>query len=141
MSSTIRACVIVGNGFDLAAGLDASSTSFTQSFELTHREENAPAGCLAARMAEQGLDEWSNFEAAHGKYAGTLGATLSGEDLEREYLEAKETVEDYLIAFVPKQEQSIDEDYIDACSSACVSSPCDWFVALTRRDREFAAVP
>lgn len=136
MASTVKICVIVGNGFDLAAGLDTSSSAFVRSFELAHRGEDTPAGRLAAKMADQGLDEWSDFELALGKYAGDLGLTLSEDDLEREYLEAKEAVEDSLIAFVSEQEQSIDEDYIDACSSACVSSLCDWFASLTQRDRE-----
>lgn len=136
MSRSVNACVIVGNGFDLAAGLGTDSEAFVGRFAEQHAGEDSPAGRLATQIRSDGAKTWADFERKLGEYAGCLAGAFSGEQLEQEYLGAKEAVEADLNAFIAEQEQAVDDDYIDACSKTCIASLCGWVGSLAPRNKE-----
>ena len=72
MSERVNVCVIVGNGFDMAAGLDTSTKAFVESFAERHNEADSPAGRLAAKIKQEGPENWADFERKLGEYAVTV---------------------------------------------------------------------
>ena len=136
MGKSVNVCVIVGNGFDLAADLGTDAKVFVEGFIALHSAEDSPAGRLAAQMRCDGAETWADFEQKLGEYAGCLSPALSGKDLELEYLSAKESIEEDLNVFIAEREQAADVDHIDTCSSRCIDSLCAWVDSLTSMDRE-----
>lgn len=54
--------VLVGNGFDLSAGLKTSTTRFMDFFSKNHASDEGPVGRLAGCIEKEGAREWADFE-------------------------------------------------------------------------------
>ena len=85
MSERVKVCVIVGNGFDMAAGLGTSTEAFVARFAEQHAGEDSPAGRLAAQIAQDGPKTWADFERKLGEYAAVVESTA--DDAVGEYVD------------------------------------------------------
>ena len=135
MSERIDICVIVGNGFDLAAGLGTTTTEFVARLAVKYGNEDTPAGRLAERIREEGPENWADFERKLGEYAATLDQAVPGNDIAEEYVGAKSAMEEELVAFIREKESLIDPDKVEGAAGECLDSLCCWLGALTDRDR------
>jgi len=136
MSENVSICVIVGNGFDLAAGLGTSTNVFVERFAERHKGEDSPAGRLAMRIRDEGPENWADFEFKLGEYAATIEESMSGTDGIAEFISAKSVMEDDLVAFVGEREALVDTDKVEEAAARCLDSICGWLGALTPRDRK-----
>lgn len=134
MSERVNVCVIVGNGFDMAAGLSTSTEAFVARFAELHAGEDSPAGRLSERIRRDGAKTWADFERRLGEYAAVVGG--SSDDAVGEYVAAKSAMEMGLVEFVEDCEGRVDPDKVEKASEGCLSSICDWVGALTDRDRQ-----
>ena len=98
MSERVKVCVIVGNGFDMAAGLGTSTEAFVARFAEQHAGEDSPAGRLAAQIAQDGPKTWADFERKLGEYAAVVESTA--DDAVGEYVAAKSAMEMGLVEFI-----------------------------------------
>lgn len=64
--------VMVGNGFDLSAGLKTSTTRFMDFFSKYHASDEGPVGRLAGCIEKEGAREWADFEKKLGEYTSNL---------------------------------------------------------------------
>lgn len=136
MSERVNVCVIVGNGFDMAAGLDTSTKAFVESFAERHNEADSPAGRLAAKIKQEGPENWADFERKLGEYAVTVEESFDEVDGVAEFVNAKSTMEDDLAAFMKEREDLVDPDKVKDYSAECLASICNWLGALTPKDRK-----
>ena len=134
MSERVNVCVIVGNGFDMAAGLDTSTEAFVSCFAELHAGEDSPAGRLASQIAHDGPKTWADFERKLGEYAAVVEG--SADDAVSEYVAAKSAMEMGLVEFIKEREGRVDPDKVEKTAKACLSSICDWVGALPGLDRQ-----
>lgn len=133
MSERVNICVIVGNGFDLAAGLETSTEVFVKRFAEQHINDDSPAGRLAAQIQRDDSKSWADFEWKIGEYASVVG-NGSDEAIE-EYIEAKSAMEMDLVEFIKACEDRVDSDKVGEAAEVCISSICEWVGALTPVDQ------
>ena len=136
MSERINICILVGNGFDMAAGLDTSTFRFVKRFAEQHRDDDSPAGRLARQIGLDGPENWADFERKLGEYASSVGGLVGDEKSIGEYVDAKSAIDDDLLAFVREREDLVDLDKVRDASDVCLASICGWLGALTPRDRK-----
>lgn len=136
MSESVNICIIVGNGFDLAAGLGTSTTEFVARFAAKHNSADTPAGRLAAKIQEEGPENWADFERKLGEYAAELDPVVLDVDIVEEYVDAKAAVEQELVGFIAEKEALINPDWVERATGECLDSVCCWLNALTPRDRQ-----
>lgn len=134
MSERVSVCIIVGNGFDLAAGLGTSTEAFVTKFAERHINDDSPAGRLAAQIKSDGPKSWADFEWKIGEYAAIVES--NADTAVEEYIAAKSVLEMDLVEFIKEREGRLDSDKVEKAAEACISSVCDWVGALTRLDRQ-----
>lgn len=136
MSESVNICIIVGNGFDLAAGLGTTTKDFVARYAVKHDNADTPAGRLAARIQEEGPENWADFERKLGEYAAELDPVVPDADIVDEYVAAKAAIEQELVDFIAEKEALIDPDWVEKTAGECFDSICCWLNALTPRDRQ-----
>lgn len=135
MSERVNVCVIVGNGFDLAAGLGTFTQDFVRGFADTHHGECSPAGRIAERIFIDGPENWADFEKKLGEYASVVDMMENVEDPVTEYVDAKAAIESELNAFIAERESFVDDDLVEQAAGECLSSLCGWLDELAPRER------
>lgn len=134
MSERINVCVIVGNGFDMAAGLGTSTEAFIGRFAQQHAGEDSPAGRLATQIEHDGPKTWADFERKLGEYAAVVDG--AADDAVGEYIAAKSAMEMGLVNFIKECEGRVDPNKVEKAAEDCLSSICQWVGSLTGRERQ-----
>ena len=135
MSERVNVCVIVGNGFDLAAGLGTFTQDFVRGFADAHHGECSPAGRIAERILIDGPENWADFEKKLGEYASVVDMMENVEDPVAEYVDAKAAIESDLNAFIAERGSFVDDNLVEQAAGECLSSLCSWFDELAPRER------
>lgn len=135
MSERVNVCVIVGNGFDLAAGLGTFTQTFVRRFAEVHQDERSPAGRVAKRILIDGPENWADFEKKLGEYASAVDMMEDVEDPVAEYVDAKAAIESDLNAFIAERGSFVDDDLVEQAAGECLSSLCGWLDELAPRER------
>lgn len=128
MASTLDITVLVGNGFDLSAGLETSTKKFISSFAREHRNNDGPIGRLARQIETDGPEEWGNFEKKLGEYTAEIES--SEEDPVNAALDCKDAIDDALFHFIASEDNRITDDFIEANSAEVIGSVANWYAAL-----------
>ena len=135
MSERVNVCVIVGNGFDLAAGLGTFTQDFVRGFADKHHGECSPAGRIAERILIDGPENWADFEKKLGEYASVVDLMEDVEDPVAEYVNAKAAIESDLNAFIFEKGSFVDDNLVEQAAGECLSSLCSWLDELAPRER------
>lgn len=135
MSERVNVCVIVGNGFDLAAGLGTFTQAFVRGFAAVHHGKDTPAGRIAERILIDGPENWADFEKKLGEYASVVDMMETVEDPVSEYVDAKAAIESDLNAFIAEKGSFVDNDLVEQAAGECLSSLCGWLDELAPRER------
>lgn len=136
--SVANVAVMVGNGFDLKAGLDTSARSFVESFVERYgsgRRDpwDTPAARLCQRIREDGIGTWCDFERRIGEYSPS--AIEVGDDARAsEYVAAKAALDGHLGEYVKAQDERVDDAFVSANAKRCANSLANWLASLTGRD-------
>lgn len=133
MSISLNVTVLVGNGFDLSAGLETSTTRFMSAFAEAHSNENGPVGRLARRVIEDRPENWADFEKKLGEYTGEIES--SEEDCVNAALDCKEAIDEALFEFIALEDERITQEFIKANSTEVFESLAGWFDSLQPREQ------
>lgn len=126
--------VMVGNGFDLSAGLKTSTTRFMDFFSKNHASDEGPVGRLAGCIEKEGAQEWSDFEKKLGEYTSNLEA--DEEDAVGAALDCKEAIDVDLAAFIASEDKRATDEFIEANSESVIASLAYWYSALQPLERQ-----
>lgn len=133
MSYSLNITVLVGNGFDLSAGLETSTTRFMSTFAEARSDDDGPVGRLARRVIEDKPDKWADFEKKLGEYTSELES--SEEDCVSAALDCKEAIDDALFKFIASEDERITQEFIKANSTEVFESLAGWFDSLQPREQ------
>lgn len=133
MPISLNVTVLVGNGFDLSAGLETSTTRFMSAFAEAHSNENGPVGRLARRVIEDRPENWADFEKKLGEYTGEIES--SEEDCVNAALDCKEAIDEALFEFIALEDERITQEFIKANSTEVFESLAGWFDSLQPREQ------
>ena len=113
--------VLVGNGFDLAAGLSTTPKSFLNSFVDKYAcapdESDPNAVAMAKHIQDEGVDSWASFESKLGEYSKQFA--------ESEYdvfLKQAASLINYLGIWLADQEKRVTEDFVKRNAHECLKS-------------------
>lgn len=134
MASNLSVTVMVGNGFDLSAGLKTSTTRFMDFFSKNHASDEGPVGRLAGCIEKEGAQEWSDFEKKLGEYTSNLEA--DEEDAVGAALDCKEAIDVDLAAFIASEDKRATDEFIEANSESVIASLAYWYSALQPLERQ-----
>lgn len=112
---------LVGNGFDISAGLGTSASTIVEEFcRVVDCAENAPqyASDLASTIREQGVERWCDFEIRLGEYSAN---SFASDDV-FSFLHAKASFDRIMRQSLLIREQLIDEMFISDNAGGCVKS-------------------
>lgn len=134
MASNLSVTVMVGNGFDLSAGLKTSTTRFMDFFSKNHASDEGPVGRLAGCIEKEGAQEWSDFEKKLGEYTSNLEA--DEEDAVGAALDCKEAIDVDLASFIASEDKRATDEFIEANSESVIASLAYWYSALQPLERQ-----
>lgn len=134
MASTLSVTVMVGNGFDLSAGLKTSTTRFMDFFSKNHASDGGAVGRLAGCIEEEGTLEWADFEKKLGEYTSNL-EFFEGNAVEAA-LDCKEAIDVDLAAFIASEDKKANDEFIEANSESVMASLAYWYSALQPLERQ-----
>ena len=126
--------VMVGNGFDLSAGLKTSTTRFMDFFSKNHASDEGPVGRLAGCIEKEGAQEWADFEKKLGEYTSNL-EFFEGNAVEAA-LDCKEAIDVDLAAFIASEDKKASDEFIEANSESVMASLAYWYSALQPLERQ-----
>lgn len=126
--------VMVGNGFDLSAGLKTSTTRFMDFFSKNHASDEGPVGRLAGCIEKEGAQEWADFEKKLGEYTSNL-EFFEGNAVEAA-LDCKEAIDVDLAAFIASEDKKASDEFIEANSESVMASLAYWYSALQSLERQ-----
>lgn len=126
--------VMVGNGFDLSAGLKTSTTRFMDFFSKNHASDEGPVGRLAGCIEKEGAREWADFEKKLGEYTSNL--EVYEEKAVEAALDCKEAIDVDLAAFIASEDKKASDEFIEANSESVMSSLAYWYSALQPLERQ-----
>lgn len=126
--------VMVGNGFDLSAGLKTSTTRFMDFFSKYHASDEGPVGRLAGCIEKEGAREWADFEKKLGEYTSNL--EVYGEKAVEAALDCKEAIDVDLAAFIASEDKRVTDEFIEANSESVIDSLAYWCSALQPLERQ-----
>jgi len=112
---------IVGNGFDISAGLCTGAGSLIDEFcRIVDHGKNAPAPVrdLADTIRAEGLEYWSDFERALGKYS----VNKKVRDDSQAFLVAKSNFDAVLRECLVARNMLVDESFVEANAAKCLTS-------------------
>lgn len=135
----MRVVHLVGNGFDISAGLRTSANYLIDEFcRIVDRGECVPASVknLADTIRDEGLSKWSDFELKLGEYT----ANARVKDNPEAFLEAKSHFDTVLRECLIARNELIDESFVEANAKQCLGSLKNIFSALEpgEQDRRFS---
>lgn len=126
--------VLVGNGFDLKAGLNTGAKDFLECFAS---ESSSGAGQrIRDRINTEGISTWADYERRIGHYASEIEASTESSEAEREYFYAKKSLDDSLRNYLSLQDKRINEDFVASNFKDCMDSISDWLGLLAPRERQ-----
>lgn len=139
--SNLNVAVLVGNGFDLKAGLDTSPMSFIESFVERYGSDDPdlwdkPAARLCQKIQEDGIESWCDFERKVGEYSPAVVTIEDGTAKGSDYVAAKAALDEHLREYMMAQNELVDDAFISANAKTCDNSLADWVAVLTDRDRD-----
>lgn len=134
MAINLSVAVMVGNGFDLSAGLKTSTTRFIDFFSKNHASDDGPVGRLARCIEKEGAREWADFEKKIGEYTSNLEA--DEEDAVEAALDCKEAIDVDLAAFIASEDKRATDEFIEANSESVMVSLAYWYPALQPLERQ-----
>lgn len=126
--------VMVGNGFDLSAGLKTSTTRFMDFFSKNHASDEGPLGRLAGCIEKEGAQEWADFEKKLGEHTSNL-EFFEGNAVEAA-LDCKEAIDVDLAAFIASEDKKASDEFIEANSESVMASLAYWYSALQPLERQ-----
>lgn len=126
--------VMVGNGFDLSAGLKTSTTRFMDFFSKNHASDEGPVGRLAGCIEKEGAREWADFEKKLGEYTSNL--EVYEENAVEAALDCKEAIDVDLAAFIASEDKRVTDEFIEANSESVIASLAYWCSALQPLERQ-----
>lgn len=126
--------VMVGNGFDLSAGLKTSTTRFMDFFSKNHASDEDPVGRLAGCIEKEGAQEWADFEKKLGEYTSNL-EFFEGNAVEAA-LDCKEAIDVDLAAFIASEDKKASDEFIEVNSESVMASLAYWYSALQPLERQ-----
>ncbi len=128
---SLKSVVLVGNGFDISIGMGTSASTFIESFvqENAH-SKNQFAKALAARITNDGIETWADFERMIGRYSEKFDLSSAGE-----YLSQKEALDDYLGDWLEEKNKLVSEDFIRGNAKDCLTSLTRFRRNLPERQR------
>lgn len=128
---SLKSVVLVGNGFDISIGMETSAPAFIESFvQVGARSQNRFAKDLAARISDDGIDTWADFERAIGRHSKNFNTSSVGD-----YLGQKEALDDYLGEWLEEKNKLVPEDFVRANAKNCLSSLTKFRRGLPDRQR------
>lgn len=134
MAINLSVAVMVGNGFDLSAGLKTSTTRFIDFFSKNHASDDGPVGRLARCIEKEGAREWADFEKKIGEYTSNL--EVDEEDAVEAALDCKEAIDVDLAAFIASEDKRATDEFIEANSESVMVSLAYWYSALQPLERQ-----
>ena len=134
MASNLSLTVMVGNGFDLSAGLKTSTTRFIDFFSKNHASDKGPIGRLADCIEKEGALEWADYEKKLGEYVSNL--EVEEEDAVEAALDCKEAIDVDLATFIASEDNRVTDDFIEANSESVMASLAYWYSALQPLERQ-----
>lgn len=137
MSTPLEIALLIGNGFDLSAGLHTEVTKFISELVKQHLNENTPAGRLAAHIDKMGIDTWADFEIRFGEYADTVFANSAINDPVTEYLDAKIALEHKMREIISREDSRITDSFLEDNTKGCLESISFWYKRLARNHRNW----
>ena len=133
--SVIDIVFLIGNGFDLSAGLHTEVASFIEKVINDYHDEDSPAGRLARQIEKEGIEAWSDFERKLGDYSSVVSNCEGVADPQREYLEAKDAIDGQMRQVIERQDERITDSFVEENASACIGSINNWYSKLPRMHR------
>lgn len=139
--SNLNVAVMVGNGFDLKAGLDTSPASFISDFVERYGggdydEWDESAARLCQKIREEGIESWCDFERKLGEYSPSVVTVEDGTAKATDYVAAKAVLDGHLREYMLAQSELVDDAFISANAKICDNSLANWVAVLTDRDRD-----
>lgn len=144
MAAFVNVVFLVGNGFDLAAGLNTSAKDFIEEFVDRHcqkaKEPCSPSERLAQTMTKEGLENWSDYEKSIGMYAKSVASydfsKIETSSPSEELIAAKEAVDSALSEMIERESERITKDYIERNVKSCMGSVSKWLGAFGTEHRD-----
>lgn len=137
MADIVNVALLVGNGFDISAGLDTSAKKFIERFAAKHGADDpdSPSGRLAKTINSEGIETWADYEMRIGAYSATIPKSLPIEERVKEYVEAKGVLDAEIVSMIQKESEKVGDDFAKENAEECASSLCSWISLLKPRER------
>lgn len=135
MSTLLDIALLIGNGFDLSAGLHTEVTGFISELVKQHLGNDTPAGRLANHIDKMGIETWAEFEIKFGEYAEAVFTNSSIDDPVTEYLDAKVALERTMKQMISQEDKRITDSFIEENKGGCLESISYWYNRLARNHR------
>ena len=137
MSSSLSVGVLIGNGFDLAAGLKTGTKDFISQFAKEHGQDDGPVGRLARQIEAEGIDIWADFERMLGVYARSISQLEP--DPVRAALDCKEAIDIDLMNFIKQADAEVTDDFIERNAKKVIDSLAFWRSAMRPIEKQMVA--
>lgn len=134
--SVVDIAFLIGNGFDLSAGLHTEVTSFIGKIANAYHGEDSPAGRLARQIEREGIEAWSDFEKKLGEYSSVVSHYENVENPQLEFLEAKDVIDRQMRQIIEQQDGRITDSFVEENASVCLGSINNWYAKLPRMYRK-----
>lgn len=129
----MRILYLVGNGFDMACGLDTSPVAFLNDFiETSALDPGSNAHIdLAERIKEEGVDCWADYESKIGQYSSRFQPNAIDE-----YLEQVNALTLHMHSWLEKKNKTISKAKIDSNAREVILSLKKYVDALSPGERD-----
>lgn len=135
MSTLLDIALLIGNGFDLSAGLHTEVTGFISELVKQHLGNDTAAGRLANHIDKMGIETWAEFEIKFGEYAEAVFTNGSINDPVTEYLDAKVALERTMKQMISQEDKRVTDSFIEENREGCLESISYWYNKLARNHR------
>ena len=129
-----KVVVMVGNGFDLKAGLNTGAKDFLEHF--INEPSSGPGQRVRDCINRDGIETWADYEERIGYYAAEIEASTEPLEVEREFFYAKRALDELLRNYLSLQDERIDEQFVASNCKDCMDSLSDWIGLLAPRERQ-----
>lgn len=147
MAYNVPVAVLVGNGFDLAAGLQTGTQRLMREFVHDRLGDSDPIDAekveldgfpgdrLALRMLREGVDLWADYERKIGEYASDCAPGWTLTERADEYRAAKDELDGFLLDRLSQEADRLSEEFVVDNAAECVGSLASWFNGLQPLER------
>lgn len=132
MSTNLNVTVLVGNGFDLSAGMKTGTAEFMQFFADKHKSDEGPVGRLAKRILKDDPRNWADFEKRLGEYTQVIEETE--DNPAGAALDCKGAIDTALIDFIDEADSETTDEFVKANANSVIGSLAHWFGTLQQRE-------